>query len=101
MNRFSNWPGAMPPLPESGAMLDFSGGYSAASYPSSTAAAASGTAPTPERKRAQALQRAFSVASKCCRIRWTVDARKLLKSMDRELVSPGFDISADASGEST
>eukprot|EP00931_Biecheleriopsis_adriatica_P082710 TRINITY_DN5615_c0_g1_i2.p1 TRINITY_DN5615_c0_g1~~TRINITY_DN5615_c0_g1_i2.p1 ORF type:complete len:467 (-),score=104.30 TRINITY_DN5615_c0_g1_i2:199-1437(-) len=47
---------------------------------------------TEENKRAQVLQRAFSVASNIYRVRWTVDARKL-KSTDREAVSPKFDLS--------
>jgi hypothetical protein len=45
-----------------------------------------------DNKRDSVLQRAFSVASKIYRIRWTVDARKL-KSTDREHVSPPFDLS--------
>eukprot|EP00930_Biecheleria_cincta_P023714 TRINITY_DN1707_c0_g1_i1.p1 TRINITY_DN1707_c0_g1~~TRINITY_DN1707_c0_g1_i1.p1 ORF type:complete len:463 (+),score=102.56 TRINITY_DN1707_c0_g1_i1:135-1523(+) len=45
-----------------------------------------------ENRRDAVLQRAFSVASKIYRIRWTVDARKL-KSTDREHVSPSFDLS--------
>lgn len=45
-----------------------------------------------DNKRDSVLQRAFSVASKIYRIRWTVDARKL-KSTDREHVSPSFDLS--------
>jgi len=38
------------------------------------------------------MQTAFSVASSIYRVRWTVDARKL-KSTDREMVSPSFDLS--------
>jgi len=43
-------------------------------------------------RRAKVLQSAFSVASCIYRVRWTVDARKLV-SMDREHVSPAFDLS--------
>merc|ERR1719210_698683 len=56
------------------------------------AAADEDSAAPPGPKRAMALQRAFSVASSIFRIRWTVDARKLV-SMDREHVSPAFDLS--------
>lgn len=51
-----------------------------------------GTSSSSTQKRPQVLQRAFSVASRICRIRWTVDARKL-RSTDREAVSPPFDLS--------
>uniref|UniRef100_A0A7S4QBY3 Uncharacterized protein n=2 Tax=Alexandrium monilatum TaxID=311494 RepID=A0A7S4QBY3_9DINO len=48
-----------------------------------------------ERKeRDQALQKAFSVASRIHRIRWTVDARRL-KSKDREAASPTFELACD------
>mmetsp|Transcript_28630 Transcript_28630/g.62291 ORF Transcript_28630/g.62291 Transcript_28630/m.62291 type:complete len:493 (+) Transcript_28630:156-1634(+) len=43
-------------------------------------------------RRPQVLQSAFSVASCIYRVRWTVDARKLV-STDREHVSPAFDLS--------
>mmetsp|Transcript_33645 Transcript_33645/g.80110 ORF Transcript_33645/g.80110 Transcript_33645/m.80110 type:complete len:448 (+) Transcript_33645:51-1394(+) len=47
----------------------------------------------PEKKeREQALQKAFSVASRISRVRWTVDARRL-KSKDREAASPTFELS--------
>lgn len=51
-----------------------------------------GTSSSSAPKRPQVLQRAFSVASRMNRIRWTVDARKL-RSTDREAVSPPFDLS--------
>ncbi|CAJ1387123.1 unnamed protein product [Effrenium voratum] len=66
MDRFGRFPGVMDQLP----------------IPDTTIA---------DNKRAQVLQRAFSVASNVYRIRWTVDARKL-KSTDKEAVSPPFDL---------
>ena len=72
MDRFGRFPGAMEqlPLPDVGPI---------------------GVTTTADNKRAQVLQRAFSVASNVYRIRWTVDARKL-KSTDKEAVSPQFDL---------
>lgn len=72
MDRFGRFPGAMEQLP----MPDIS---------------SIGVTTTADNKRAQVLQRAFSVASNVYRIRWTVDARKL-KSTDKEAVSPQFDL---------
>lgn len=51
-----------------------------------------GVTTTADNKRAQVLQRTFSLATNIYRIRWTVDARKL-KSTDKEAVSPQFEIS--------
>ncbi|OLP93059.1 Pseudouridylate synthase 7-like [Symbiodinium microadriaticum] len=50
--------------------------------------------PAPAAPRAPVLQRAFSVNSRIFRIHWTVDAR-VLKSSDREKVSPPFEVSMD------
>ena len=51
-------------------------------------------APVPAAPRAPVLQRAFSVNSRIFRIHWTVDAR-ILKTSDREKVSPPFEVSMD------
>merc|ERR1740121_2822387 len=68
------------------------GASSSAGYPQVDDGGDDGGAGPGGPKRAMALQRAFSVASSIFRIRWTVDARKLV-STDREHASPSFDLS--------
>jgi len=114
MNRFEGWPvdaAAMAqqqvPVPVDGALgagpaHDTSVGASAPSGTANQSSSSSGQRPSGAQvgdaaaedgpRRAIALQRAFSVASSIYRIRWTVDARKLV-STDREHASPTFDLS--------
>jgi len=77
VSRFDAWPGIHEgmPVPET-------------QYAVPGAEVTSDTPPP----RPQVMQTAFSVASSIYRVRWTVDARKL-KSTDREMVSPSFDLS--------
>ncbi|CAE8710370.1 unnamed protein product [Polarella glacialis] len=76
MDRFTRWPYVVPPQAQQPHFVPDAGPCG----------------PGASEKRAQVLQRAFSVASSIYRIRWTVDARKLI-STDREAVSPSFELS--------
>jgi len=111
MNRFEGWPNDLASAGTASAPMDGSRAAGQApiaprrpmvlgstAQPSSSSSGGAGAAQDGDGtalegpKRALALQRAFSVASSIYRIRWTVDARKLV-STDREHASPSFDLS--------
>ena len=83
---FDRWPQGIPTaMPQEGA---------SSPRPSPETAADLPVAPPTAAPRAPVLQRAFSVNSRIFRIHWTVDAR-VLKTSDREKVSPPFEVSMD------
>ncbi|CAE7775002.1 PUS7 [Symbiodinium pilosum] len=102
--RFDRWPHAMPPT-QAGASEVPAPGMPGVQLPISPSPGPTGPSadapradppvvPAAAAPRAPVLQRAFSVNSRIFRIHWTVDAR-VLKTSDREKVSPPFEVSMD------
>jgi len=90
--RFDRWPNGIPAPPTQAPEVGEAGDHQPKSpCPDKDPVVMPAIARPPE-PRAPVLQRAFSVNSSIFRIHWTVDAR-VLKSSDREKVSPPFEVS--------